>query len=233
MTTKKKNILVVDIGGTHVKLMISRNDKRKFDSGPKLSPKQLVAGIKAAAAEWQYDAISIGFPSVVTSGQITKDPKHLAPGWTAYDFKKSLGKPTHVINDAAMQALGSYRGRRMLFLGLGTGLGSTLIWNKNVLPLELGDLPYGDGATIEDHLGKRGLDRLGKKAWQREVLTAITQLKIAFVADYVVLGGGNAKLFTTLPDGIEPGHNRNAYLGGCRLWETDALTRRAKWNVIS
>lgn len=229
----KKKILVVDIGGTHVKLMISRSEKRKFDSGPKLSAKQLVAGIKEAAAEWEYDAVSIGFPAVVKSGGIAKDAKHLAKGWVGFDFKKSLGKPTHVINDAAMQALGSFHGGRMLFLGLGTGLGSTLVWDKNVLPLELGDLPYGDGGTIEDHVGKRGLEQFGKKVWQREVLTAITQLKLAFIADYIVLGGGNAKLFATLPAGIEPGHNRNAYLGGCRLWETAARTRRPKWNIIA
>ena len=123
-----------------------------------------------------------------------KDPKHLAKGWVGWNFKKSLGKPTRVINDAAMQALGSYRGGRMLFLGLGTGLGSTLIWERNVLPLELGDLPYGDGGTIEDHLGKRGLDRYGRKDWDREVEAAVARLKLAFIADYVVLGGGNAKL---------------------------------------
>lgn len=229
----KKKILVIDIGGTNVKLMISRSEKKKFDSGPKFSPKQLVAGIRDAAADWEFDALAIGFPSPVKAGRIAKEAKHLAKGWVDFDFQKALGKPTRVINDAAMQALGSYHGGRMLFLGLGTGLGSTLIWSDNVLPLELGDLPYGDGTTIEDRLGKRGLERFGKKAWQSEVTAAIEQLKIAFIADYVVLGGGNSKLFTTLPKGIEAGHNRNAYLGGCRMWQTDARTRRPKWNVIS
>jgi polyphosphate glucokinase len=226
-------ILVVDIGGTHVKLMISRREKRKFDTDATLSPVQLIAEIKEAAADWDFDAISIGFPAPVQKGRIAKDPKHLAKGWVGWDFKQSLGKPTRVINDAAMQALGSYRGGRMLFLGLGTGLGSTLVWDKNVLPLELGDLPYGDGATIEDHLGKRGLERFGRKVWGREVHEAIVRLKLAFIADYVVLGGGNSKLFKKLPAGIDPGHNRNAYLGGCRLWQMNPLTRRPKWNVIS
>lgn len=228
-----KKILIVDIGGTHVKLMISRTEKRKFDSGDRLSAKRLVAGVKQATEGWEYEAISIGFPAPVKNGQIVKDPKHLAKGWAGFDFQKSLGAPVRIINDAAMQALGSYHGGRMLFLGLGTGLGSTLMWDKNVLPLELGDLPYGEGGTIEDHLGKRGLDQLGRKTWQREAVAAMTQLKIAFIADYAVIGGGNAKLLGDLPEGFELGHNRNAYLGGCRLWETVRGTRRGKWNIIS
>jgi len=158
----KKKVLVVDIGGTHVKLMISRSETRKFDSGMKFSPKQLASEIKQHTRGWKYDSISIGFPSVVKNGRIKKDPKHLATGWIDWNFSKSLGKPTRVLNDAAMQALGSYHGGRMLFLGLGTGLGSTLVWKKNLLPLELGDLPY-EGGIIEDVLGKAGLDRLGKR----------------------------------------------------------------------
>ena len=165
----KGKVLVVDIGGTHVKLQISRDDRRKFDSGMNLSPRELVSQIKQNSQGWKYDAISIGFPSVVRGGQITKEPKHLAPGWIGWNFNKSLGKPTRVLNDAAMQALGSYRRGRMLFLGLGTGLGSALVWNKNLMPLELGDLPY-QGDIIEQVLGKPGLDRLGKRAWKREVL---------------------------------------------------------------
>ncbi len=228
-----KKILVVDIGGTNVKLMLSPAEKRKFASGSKLSPKRLTAQIKETAADWSYDAVSLGFPAPVAKGRIIKEPKHLVEGWVGWDFKQSLGKPIRVINDAAMQALGSYRGGRMLFLGLGTGLGSTLLWNRNVLPLELGDLPYPAVERIEDVLGKAGLAQLGRKAWQREVIAAVLQLKLAFIADYVVLGGGNAKQLEKLPEGVELGHNRNAYLGGCRLWETDARTRRAKWNVIS
>jgi hypothetical protein len=228
---KKKRILVVDIGGTHVKLQISRGDRRKFDSGTKLSPRQLVSQIKKTAKGWNYDAISIGFPSVVRNGRIVKEPKHLAQGWVGWDFNKSLGKPTRVLNDAAMQALGSYRGGRVLFLGLGTGLGSALVWNRNLMPLELGDLPY-EGGIIEQVLGKPGLDRLGKKEWKRQVRFCLKYLKLSFIADYIVLGGGNAKQFDTLPDGIEPGDNRNVYLGGLRMWETDPKTRRPKWNVI-
>ncbi len=228
---KKKRILVVDIGGTHVKLQMTRGDRRKFDSGMTLSPRQLVSQIKKTAQGWNYDAISIGFPSVVRQGRIVKEPKHLALGWVGWDFNKSLGKPTRVLNDAAMQALGSYRSGRMLFPGLGTGLGSALVWNRNLMPLELGDLPY-EGGIIENVLGKPGLDRLGRKAWKRQVLFCLKYLKLSFIADYIVLGGGNAKQFDTLPAGIEPGDNRNVCLGGLRMWETDPKTRRPKWNVI-
>ncbi|MEY2562427.1 MAG: polyphosphate glucokinase [Verrucomicrobiota bacterium] len=228
---KKKKILVIDIGGTHVKLMISRREKRKFDSGPKLTPRQLIAQVKKTAEGWSYDAISIGFPAPVHKGRVANDPKHLGKGWIGYNFTKSLGKPTRVMNDAAMQALGSYRGGRMLFLGLGTGLGSTLVWQRNVLPLELGDLPY-EGGIIEEVLGKPGLERLGKKEWEREVLFCLAQLKLSLIADYVMLGGGNSKVLDEVPEGVELGHNRNAYLGGCRMWEIDSKSRAPKWNVI-
>ena len=228
-----KNILVIDIGGTHVKLMISRKEKRKFDSGPKLTPAQTVKLIKKTVQDWEYEAISVGFPSVVRDDKIQKDAKHLGPGWVDWDASDALGRPAKIINDAAMQALGSYHGDgRMLFLGLGTGLGSTLIWDNNLLPLELGDLPYPGVAKIEDRIGKEGLEELGRKAWQREVIDIVMKLKIAFTADYIVLGGGNAKQMNKLPAGIELGHNRNAFLGGCRLWEIDRRTRRPKWNVI-
>jgi hypothetical protein len=226
-----KKILVVDIGGTHVKLMISQSEKRKFDSGTRLPPRQLIAQIKKTAEGWKYDAISIGFPSVVRGGRVVKEPKHLAQGWIGIDLKKSLGKPTRILNDAAMQALGSYRNGRMLFLGLGTGLGSALLWPGYLLPLELGDLPY-EGGIIEQVLGKPGLERLGKKQWKREVLFCLKQLKLSFVADYIVLGGGNAKQFETLPAGVVAGDNRNVYLGGLRMWETNPKTRRPKWTVL-
>lgn len=229
--SRKKKVLVIDIGGTHVKLMISRREKRKFDSGPKLSPRQMIARVKKTAEGWDYDVISIGFPAPVKNGRIAGEPKHLARGWVGYNFTRSLGKPARVLNDAAMQALGSYRGGRMLFLGLGTGLGSALVWNKNLLPLELGDLPY-EGGIIEEVLGKPGLALLGKKIWQREVLFCVDQLKRSLIADYVMLGGGNAKILDELPEETELGHNRNAYLGGVRMWETDSRTKRPKWNVI-
>ena len=228
----KKKILVVDVGGSNVKVMISRAQRRKFKSGPDMTPREMVAQIKPLVQDWTFDAISMGFPSPVRNGCIMSEPKHLGPGWTRFDFEKSLGKPIRIINDAAMQALGSYRGRRMLFLGLGTGLGSTLIWETNVLALELGDLPYANGHIIEDYLGKSGLKRLGEKRWKHEVLRAVVLLKKSLIADYVVLGGGSAKRLDELPNGVELGHNRNAFLGGVRLWQTDPRTRRPKWNIL-
>jgi len=229
---KKKKILVVDIGGTHVKLMISRANRRKFDSGPRMTPRQLVTKLKETVEDWDFQAVSIGFPAPVKEGRIMHDPKHLGKGWGGFNFRRALGKPVHVINDAAMQALGSYHGGRMLFLGLGTGLGSALVYDRTLLPLELGDLPYRDGAIIEKYLGKPGLAKLGEPAWKREVRHALLQLKKCFIADYVVVGGGNAKRFKTFPEGFEPGHNRNAYLGGVRLWEKDSRTRKNRWQVI-
>jgi polyphosphate glucokinase len=228
----KKKILVIDIGGTHVKMMISREKKRKFKSGPKLTPRELVAEVREEIEDWKFDAISIGFPAPVRDGRILGEPKHLGKGWVRFNFEKAFKKPVRIVNDAAMQALGSYRGGRMLFLGLGTGLGSTLIFGNIVLPLELGDLPYCEKFVIEDFLGKLGLDELGEKEWQRDTVQAVTQLKKAFIADYVVLGGGNAKKLKKMPDGAELGHNRNAYLGGARLWQIDPRTRRPKWNIL-
>ncbi len=226
-----KRILVVDIGGTHVKLMISARETRQFDSGSKLSPARFVAALKANVEGWSYDAISIGFPAPVAKGRIIKEPYHLSKGWIGYNFAKPLRKPVRVINDAAMQALGSYRRHRTLFLGLGTGLGSALIWENNVLSLEFGHLPY-DGGAIEDVLGNAGLRRLGEKRWRREVLFCFKQLKRACIADRVVVGGGNARLFKSLPAGFERGDNRLAYAGGCRLWQVDARTQRPKWNLL-
>ncbi len=228
----KKRILAIDVGGSNVKLMISRREKQKFKSGPDLTPREMVAQMKPLLTHWSFDAVSMGFPAPVRNGRIMSEPKHLGPGWTRFNFEKSLGKPIRIINDAAMQALGSFHGGRMLFLGLGTGLGSTLIWETNVLPLELGDLPYGNGDIIEDYLGKSGMKQLGEKEWKREVLRAVLLLKKSLIADYVVLGGGSAKKFDRLPNGIELGYNRNAFLGGVRLWQTDPRTRRAKWRIM-
>jgi polyphosphate glucokinase len=228
----KRRILVIDVGGTNVKLMISRREKRKFNSGPRMTPSQMMPRIKANVEDWPHDCISIGFPAPIRAGRVASDPKHLGKGWIGFDFAEPLGKPVRVINDGAMQALGSYRGGRMLFLGLGTGLGSALVLRNYVLPLELGDLPYRNGSIIEDYLGKPGLDRLGEKDWKREVEHAIVQLKKSLIADYIVLGGGNAKRIDQLPDGVERGHNRNAFLGGTRLWLTDSRTRRPKWQIL-
>ena len=192
----------------------------------------MVSQIKSELKGWKYDAVAVGFPAPVRNGRILSDPKHLGKGWAGFDFEKALRKPVRILNDAALQALGSYRGGRMLFLGLGTGLGSALVWSNYVLPLELGDLPYRNGSIIEDYLGKPGLLQLGEKVWRRDVEHALVQLKKALIADYVVLGGGNAKKFDELPQGIERGNNRNAFLGGTRLWQIDPRTRRPKWQIL-
>ncbi len=228
----KRRVLVIDVGGSNVKLMISRTERRKFKSGMTLTPRGIVAQIKPLVSDWRFDVISMGFPSPVRGGKILSEPKHLGKGWVGFDFEKALGKPVRILNDAAMQALGSYHGRRMLFLGLGTGLGSALVWNNYVLPLELGDLPYRNGSVIEDYLGKPGLARLGEKTWQRDVQHALVQLKKSLIADYVVLGGGNAKRIDQIPKGVERGHNRNAFLGGARLWQIDPRTRQPKWRIL-
>jgi hypothetical protein len=228
----KMRILVVDIGGSNVKLMISRAEKRKCRSGLTLTPREMVTQIRPLVSDWEFDAISIGFPAPVRDGRILSEPKHLGSGWVRFDFAKAFGKPVRIINDAAMQALGSYHGRRMLFLGLGTGLGSALVWDNYVFQLELGDLPYRNGSIIEDYLGKPGLTRFGEKTWCRDVEHALVQLKKSLIADYVVLGGGNAKKLDELPEGVERGHNRNAFLGGMRLWQTDPRTGRPKWKIL-
>lgn len=228
----KKKILVIDIGGTHVKLMLSRAEKRKFKSGPKMTPREMIADAKEELEGWDFDAVAIGFPAPVRDGRIVGEPKHLGKGWVGFNFEKAFKKPVRILNDAALQALGSYSGGRMLFLGLGTGLGSTLVLPDMLLPLELGDLPYRDHRIIEDFLGRSGIDELGAKEWEREVHFAVHQLKKSMIADYVVLGGGKAKKLDELPDGAELGHNRDAFLGGVRLWQNDPRTGRAKWKIF-
>ena len=173
----KRKILVVDIGGTYVKLLMSRRVEHEFVSGPRMGPAEFVARFKQNVRGWNFDVASIGFPAPMRNGRIIKDPKHLGKGWVHFNFARALGIPVRVVNDAAMQALGSYRGGRMLFLGLGTGLGSALVWDKTLMPLELGDLPYPDGHIIENYLGIPGLELLGEKKWKREVAYAVTQLK--------------------------------------------------------
>ena len=228
----KRNVLVVDIGGTHVKLMKSAQDKLKFDSGPDMTPHDFVKKFHETAADLEFTAVSIGFPSVVHDGKIVKEPKHLSKGWIGFNFGRTLKKPVRVINDAAMQAMGSHVRGRMLFLGLGTGLGAALVWNNNLMALELGDLPYRGHRKIEDWLGNDGLKGLGEKAWRKEVIYCVKQLKLSFVADIVMLGGGNVKKMARLPGGVKRGDNRNAFLGGCRLWETDRRTRQPRWRIL-
>ena len=229
---KKKRVLVIDVGGSHVKLMISRNGKRKkFESGKSLTPRKLVAGIKKEIGDWKFDVIAIGFPSPIYKGSIAQDPKHLGKGWVGFNFRKAFKKPVRVMNDAAMQALGSYEGGRMLFLGLGTGLGSALLYDRTVLSLELGDLPYLDDQSVEDWVGDGGFKKYGQKRWQTEVKRVVSELKKSFIADYIVLGGGNAKCVQRLPAGTALGHNRNAFTGGARLWQNGA-GGKPTWTII-
>ena len=224
----KRRVLVVDIGGTHVKLLMSLRDKREFDSGPKMKPADFVRKMKSTTAGWKFDTVSVGFPSVVRDGRVARDPKHLGRGWVGFDFSKALGRPVRVINDAAMQALGSYRGKRMLFLGLGTGLGSALILDGVLEPMELAHLPYKKGRTYEDCVGKAGMKRSGKKKWRRQVLDVIDRFRAALAVDDVVLGGGNAKLLKKLPAGVRLGANANAFVGGYRLWKTERVVRQLR-----
>jgi polyphosphate glucokinase len=228
----KDKILVVDIGGSHVKIMTSPTERLKFDSGAAMRPRDFVQQFKETVRELKFDKVSLGFPAPVRDGKIVHDPKHLGKGWAGFDFRRAIGKPVRVINDASMQALGSHVRGRMLFLGLGTGLGAALVWKNNVLPLELGDLPYRDHRKIEDWLGKSAINQMGKEAWREEVRYAVTQLKISFIADVIVLGGGNVRKMDRLPEGVQPGDNRNAFLGGRRLWETDKRTGRPRWQIL-
>ena len=213
-------VLVVDVGGTSVKILASgQRTVRKFRSGPELTAKQMVAGVVEAAKGWKYDAVSIGYPGPVSWGTLLEEPKNLGAGWVGFDFEKAFGCPVKLINDAAMQALGSYEGGRMLFLGLGTGLGSALIADQVIMPMELAHLPYRKGRTFEEYVGRRGLERFGKKKWRRTVDDVVSRLKAALVADYVVLGGGNARKLMQLPEGARLGDNAHAFIGGRRLWE--------------
>jgi predicted NBD/HSP70 family sugar kinase len=217
--TQTRNILVVDIGGTGVKVLASgQSERRRFPSGPTLTPQQMVTGVKELAADWKYDVVSIGYPGLVLRGQIAVEPHNLAPGWVGFDFQAAFGCPVKVMNDAAMQALGSYQSGLMLFLGLGTGLGSALVAEGAVWPMELAHLSYKKG-TLEDYVGLRGLKRLGKKKWNRHVAFVVERLIAALHPDDVVLGGGNEKKLKTLPPGCRAGDNKNAFRGGFRMWE--------------
>jgi len=215
------NILVIDVGGTHIKVTATgRRTRVKIPSGPKMTVRQMVAGVCAATAGWKYDAVSIGYPGPVLHDQPVREPFNLGGGWVGFDFKKAFGRPVKIINDAAMQALGSYEGGQMLFLGFGTGLGSALVSHHgSVIPLELAHLPYKNGLTYEDYVGLAGLKRLGKKKWRKHVEIVVAQLKAALQAGYVVIGGGNARLIHKLPPDSRLGDNANAFRGGFRLWK--------------
>ena len=212
-------VLAVDIGGTNVKILATGEDTpRKFPSGPTLTPRRMVSGLKRIAKDWEYDMVSIGYPGLVLHGRIAAEPHNLAKGWVGFDFERAFGCPVKVINDAAMQALGSYNGGTMLFLGLGTGLGSALVADGTVVPMEVAHLSYKKG-TFEDYIGLRGLQGLGKKKWGQHVTYGVNFLVAAFHPDDVVLGGGNTKKLKKLPPGCRAGTNANAFLGAFRLWE--------------
>jgi polyphosphate glucokinase len=212
-------ILVIDVGGTHIKVRATgRKNRLKIPSGPEMTAGKMVAAVRKGVAGWKYDVITIGYPGPVPHGNIASEPHNLGSGWVKFNFKKAFGRPVKIINDAAMQALGSYRGKQMLFLGLGTGLGSAMIVDGVLVPMELAHLPYKNGGTYEDYVGLTGLQRLGKKKWRHHVSDVVERLKAALVADYVILGGGNAKLLKKLPPGSELGNNAHAFRGGLRLW---------------
>jgi polyphosphate glucokinase len=221
-------VLAIDVGGTHVKALASgHKEPRKIPSGPTLTARRMVTGIKQATSDWTYDVVSIGYPGAVVHNRPVAEPHNLAPGWIGFDYRKAFGKPIRIVNDAAMQALGSYQGGRMLFLGLGTGLGSALIVDGVLEPMELAHLPYRKGRTYEDYIGLDGLQRLGRKKWRQQVRDVVEQLKTALQADYVVIGGGNVKELDEMPPGARPGNNANAFLGGFRLWKTAPVERGA------
>lgn len=223
MAKQKKNgrkVLVVDIGGTHVKVLATgERVERKILSGPTMTPGKMAKDVKEMTKDWEYDVIAMGYPGPVVMGRPLHEPHNLGRGWVGFDFGKAFGCPVKMINDAAMQALGSYRGGRMLFLGLGTGLGSAMVVDGMVEPMELAHLPYKKGKTYEDYIGLHGLERLGKKKWRKHVADVVEKLRAALEPDYVVLGGGNVKKLKNLPSGAELGNNKNAFRGGFRLWE--------------
>jgi polyphosphate glucokinase len=229
MQKQQRNILVIDVGGTNVKVLATgQKEPVKIPSGPKMTAKKMVKEVRDATKDWNYSVVSIGYPAPVVHGHPLSEPHNLGSGWVGFDFRKAFGRPVKIVNDAAMQALGIYRGGRMLFLGLGTGLGSAMIVDGILEPMEVAHLPYKKGRTFEDYVGIRGLKRLGKKKWRRYVARIAEQLKNALEADYVVLGGGNAKLLKILPPGCRLGDNSTAFTGGFRLW--DEAEEKSKWN---
>jgi polyphosphate glucokinase len=229
---RRRTVLAVDVGGTHVKVMDSKGlTRREFVSGPHLSAREMVKQVKGLTADWSYDVISIGYPGPVAHGRPLAEPHNLGHGWTGFNFEKAFGRPTQVVNDALMQAVGSYEGGRMLFLGLGTGLGSAMIVDGIPEPMELGHLRYRKGRTFEDDLGAAGLKRLGKKKWRKEVAHVVKHFVAALEPDYVVLGGGNAEKLGRLPKKARLGDNANAFKGGFRLWDARSLKARETLNA--
>jgi predicted NBD/HSP70 family sugar kinase len=215
-------VLVVDVGGSHVKLLASgEREPRKIDSGPRMNARRMVAAVTRATRDWSYDRVSLGYPGFVVEGKPLTEPANLAPGWVGFDFRRAFGCPVRVLNDAAMQALGCYRGGRMLYLGLGTGLGAAYVARGELLPMELAHLPWREGRSYEDWLGKRGLAKLGLARWRRCVAQAARELARVLELDDLVLGGGNAKKLARLPAGARRVDNRNAFAGGFRMWRAE------------
>jgi len=228
MSAKSKKVLVIDVGGTHVKVLATgHKNEIKIASGPKMTAADMIRAVKNATAGWEYNAVSIGYPGPVVHGRPLLEPHNLGGGWVRFNFEHTFGCPVKLVNDAVMQAVGSYEGGRMLFLGLGTGLGSAMIVDGIAEPMELAHLPYKKHGTYEDYVGERALERFGKKKWRREVADVIERLKAALEPDYVVLGGGNARLLKKLPPGCRWGDNLNAFRGGFRLWQGKTSTHRA------
>jgi polyphosphate glucokinase len=216
------SILVIDVGGTHVKVLATgHREEHEVVSGSSMTANKMVRDVKRITKDWEYKFVSIGYPGPVIHGRPVQEPHNLGAGWVGFDFGNAFGCPVKVINDAAMQALGSYQGGRMLFLGLGAGLGSAMIVDGILEPMELAHLPYKNGKTYEDYVGVRGLKRMGKKKWRRKVAEVVEALKNALEAEYVVLGGGNSKKIKKLPPDTRLGDNQNAFIGGVRLWEKD------------
>jgi polyphosphate glucokinase len=219
-TSPPRRVLVLDIGGTGVKMLVTgARQRRRIESGPTMTPRRMVREVLAACSDWRFDAVSIGYPGPVRRGRPVTDPPNLGPGWRRFDFEKAFGRPVRIVNDAAMQALGSYDGGTMLFLGLGTGLGSAMVVDGTLVPLELAHLPYRRGKSFEEYVGVAALERFGRKRWRRVVAEVVRVLSAAFLPDYVVLGGGNARRMKTLPPGARLGDNANAFKGGFALWQ--------------
>ena len=211
-------VLVVDVGGSNVKILATgQTEVRRAPSGPTMTAQAMTEAVKRLAEGWDYDVVAIGYPGVVANDQPVTEPQNLAPGWVQFDYAGAFGRPVKIINDAVMQALGSYHKEKMLFLGLGTGLGSTLIVHGTVVPMELAHLPYRKG-TFEDYVGERALERVGKRKWRQNVFDVVARLKAALVPDDVVIGGGNVRHLNELPPGCRAGDNANAFVGGYRLW---------------
>jgi len=217
---KSPRVLVIDVGGTNIKMLATgQTEPRRYPSGPTMTPGRMIRVVKESVRDWKFDCVSLGFPGPIINECPLREPHNLGSGWMGFDFRKAFGRPVKIINDAAMQALGSYQGGRMLFLGLGTGLGAAMIVDGVLQPMELAHLIYKNGKTYEDYLGLRGLKRSGTKKWRKHVTTIVKELKTALKADYVVLGGGNSKKLKKLPAGARLGNNRNAFLGGFRMWQ--------------